>query len=60
MTARIWLRLVEIFVPVLITATIILSWQADRRDRAELASNWPPPKKQLLRPQPTNTTETPH
>jgi hypothetical protein len=38
MTARIWLRLAETFVPVAIAVTIILAWEADRRDRAQLAA----------------------
>ena len=38
MTSRIVLRLAEILVPVLLVITIYVSWQADRRDRAQLAS----------------------
>ncbi|MGC1491776.1 MAG: hypothetical protein WA798_10395 [Candidatus Acidiferrum sp.] len=38
MTSRIWLRLAEILVPVILAITIYVSWQADRRDRAQLAS----------------------
>jgi hypothetical protein len=38
MTTRIWLRLAETFVPVAIAVTIILAWEADRRDRAQLAA----------------------
>jgi hypothetical protein len=37
MSARIWLKLAEILVPVLLAITIFVSWQADRRDRAQLA-----------------------
>lgn len=38
MTARTWLRLGELLVPVILAITIFVSWQADRRDRAQLAS----------------------
>jgi hypothetical protein len=38
MSARIWLKLAEILVPVILAITIFVSWQADRRDRAQLAS----------------------
>ncbi|MGB9466324.1 MAG: hypothetical protein WBR10_14540 [Candidatus Acidiferrum sp.] len=38
MTARNWLRLGEILVPVILAVTIFVSWQADRRDRAQLAT----------------------
>jgi len=38
MTSRIVLRLAEILVPVLLAITIFVSWQADRRDRAQLAT----------------------
>jgi hypothetical protein len=38
MTSRIVLRLAEILVPVLLAITIYVSWQADRRDRDQLAS----------------------
>jgi hypothetical protein len=38
MTSRILLRLAEILIPVLLTTIIFVSWQADRRDRAQLAS----------------------
>src|SRR5271170_3944123 len=37
MSSRIWLKLGEIIVPVLLVITIFVSWQADRRDRAQLA-----------------------
>ena len=37
MSARIWLKFAEILVPVLLATTIFVSWQADRRDRAQLA-----------------------
>jgi hypothetical protein len=37
MSARFWLKLAEILVPVLLAITIFVSWQADRRDRAQLA-----------------------
>jgi hypothetical protein len=38
MSARIFLKLAEVLVPVLLVATIFISWQADRRDRAQLAA----------------------
>jgi cobalamin biosynthesis Mg chelatase CobN len=38
MTSRIWLRLAEILVPALLAITILVTWQADRRDRAQLAN----------------------
>ena len=38
MLSRIWLKLAEILVPVILAVTIFVSWQADRRDRAQLAS----------------------
>ncbi len=38
MSSRIWLRIAEIIAPMLLVATIVLSWQADRRDRAQLAA----------------------
>jgi hypothetical protein len=38
MLSRILLKLVEILVPVLLAITIFVAWQADRRDRAQLAS----------------------
>jgi hypothetical protein len=38
MSVRIWLKLAEILVPLLLAFTIYVSWQADRRDRAQLAS----------------------
>ena len=38
MTARLWLRLAEVSVPAIIAISILLAWQADRRDRAQLAS----------------------
>jgi hypothetical protein len=38
MTSRIWLRLAEILVPALLAITILVAWQADRRDRAQLAN----------------------
>jgi len=38
MLSRIWLKLAELLVPVLLAITIFLSWQADRRDRAHLAT----------------------
>jgi hypothetical protein len=38
MLSRIWLKLAEILVPVILAITIFVSWQADRRDRAQLAS----------------------
>jgi hypothetical protein len=37
MLTRIWLKLAEILVPVILAVTICVSWQADRRDRAQLA-----------------------
>ncbi|MGC0771571.1 MAG: hypothetical protein WB543_01445 [Candidatus Acidiferrum sp.] len=38
MSSRIWLKLAEILVPVILAMTIFVSWQADRRDRAQLAT----------------------
>ena len=38
MVSRIWLKLAEILVPVILAITIFVSWQADRRDRAQLAA----------------------
>jgi hypothetical protein len=38
MFSRIWLKLAEGVVPVLLAVTIYVSWQADRRDRAHLAT----------------------
>ena len=38
MSSRIWLKLAEILVPVILAMTIFVSWQADRRDRARLAT----------------------
>jgi cobalamin biosynthesis Mg chelatase CobN len=38
MLSRIWLKLAEILVPVILAVTIFVSWQADRRDRAQLAT----------------------
>src|SRR5580698_2885143 len=38
MLTRIWLKLAEILVPVILAVTIFVSWQADRRDRAHLAT----------------------
>jgi hypothetical protein len=38
MLSRIWLKLAEILVPVILAVTIFVSWQADRRDRALLAT----------------------
>jgi hypothetical protein len=38
MLARIWFKLAEILVPVILAMTIYVSWQADRRDRAQLAA----------------------
>jgi hypothetical protein len=38
MSARLWLKLAEILVPVILAITIFLSWQADRRDRSQLAA----------------------
>jgi hypothetical protein len=38
MTSRIVLRLAEILVPLILAITIFVSWQADRRDRAQLAT----------------------
>ncbi|MGB7282914.1 MAG: hypothetical protein WBE13_11680 [Candidatus Acidiferrum sp.] len=38
MTSRILLRLAEILVPVILAITIFVSWEADRRDRAQLAT----------------------
>ncbi len=38
MLSRIWLKLAEILVPIILAITIFVSWQADRRDRAQLAA----------------------
>ncbi len=38
MSARLWVKLAEILVPVLLAITIFVSWQADRRDRAQLVA----------------------
>jgi hypothetical protein len=38
MLSRIWLKLAEILFPVILAVTICVSWQADRRDRAQLAN----------------------
>lgn len=38
MTSRILLRLAEILVPVILAITIYVSWEADRRDRVQLAT----------------------
>ncbi|HEY2547742.1 MAG TPA: hypothetical protein VGI46_16845 [Candidatus Acidoferrum sp.] len=38
MLSRIWLKLAEILVPVLLAIIIFVAWQADRRDRAQLAT----------------------
>ncbi len=38
MLSRIWLKLAEIVVPVLLAITIFVSWEADRRDRAQLVA----------------------
>lgn len=38
MLTRIWLRLAEILVPIILATTIFVAWQADRRDRAQLAA----------------------
>ncbi|MGH9744067.1 MAG: hypothetical protein ACRD51_17120 [Candidatus Acidiferrum sp.] len=38
MTSRILLRLAEIIVPIILAVTIYVAWQADRRDRAQLAT----------------------
>jgi len=38
MLSRIWLKLAEILVPVILAITIFVAWQADRRDRAQLAN----------------------
>jgi hypothetical protein len=37
MTSRIWLRLAETLLPVLLTIMILSAWEADRRDRVQLA-----------------------
>ena len=36
MLSRIWTKLAEILIPIILTITIYVSWQADRRDRAQL------------------------
>lgn len=38
MTSRFWLRLAGILTSVLLATTIFVAWQADRRDRAQLAT----------------------
>jgi hypothetical protein len=38
MTSRIWLKLAELLVPAILAITIYVSWQADRRDRAQLVT----------------------
>ena len=38
MSARIWLKLIEFLVLAILALTIYVSWQADRRDRAALAT----------------------
>jgi|HubBroStandDraft_6_1064221.scaffolds.fasta_scaffold47619_6 hypothetical protein len=38
MLSRIWLKLAEVAVPVLLAITIFVAWQADRRDRAQLTA----------------------
>jgi cobalamin biosynthesis Mg chelatase CobN len=38
MSSRIWLKLAEVLVPILLVVTIFISWQADRRDRDQLAT----------------------
>jgi hypothetical protein len=38
MLSRIWLKLAEILVPIILAITIFVSWEADRRDRAQLAT----------------------
>jgi hypothetical protein len=37
MTSRIWLRLAETILPVLLAIIILSAWEADRRDRVQLA-----------------------
>jgi hypothetical protein len=37
MSSRIWLRFAELLVPIILATAIFVSWQADRRDRAQLA-----------------------
>lgn len=38
MATRIWFRLSQTFIPAAIAVALVLSWQADRRDRAQLAT----------------------
>jgi hypothetical protein len=38
MLSRIWLKLAEILVPVILAVTIFVSWQAERRDRVQLST----------------------
>src|SRR5690349_6077564 len=38
MTSRIWLRLAETLLPVVLAIIILSAWEADRRDRAQLAT----------------------
>ncbi len=38
MRLRIWLKLAEVLVPAILAITIYVSWQADRRDRAQLST----------------------
>jgi len=37
MSSRIWLKLAEVLIPILLAITLLMAWQADRRDRAQLA-----------------------
>jgi len=38
MLSRIWLKLAEILVPAILAITIFVAWNADRRDRSQLAT----------------------
>jgi hypothetical protein len=39
MPIRLWLRLTEIIVPIAVAAIVLAAWNADRRDRAQLAAD---------------------
>src|ERR1700730_16105716 len=39
MPTRLWLRLTEILVPLALAAIVLAAWNADRRDRAQLATD---------------------
>src|SRR5258708_37086264 len=47
MSIRYWIRIVEAAVLMLLAVAVIVSWRADRRDRAQLASELVATKKAL-------------